>query len=292
MLAGFSRFSSTRRRTDGTQAPLRPCRPRAAWPRGATLARHRRGRAGGGLRRGRRAFLDDRQHLAAGHDRAALHPDLAHHAVGRRRDLQHHLVGLEVGEVLITARSASPGCLCQATRVASATDSGSCGTRISVLMSSFSTGSRDAGYGGPRGAACHARTPRSSWHGAQRPPAPAARARGSCRCRWRGPRPARARHRARRAGARQLLQAVADLVPGALILWLLLAPDDLARRSGSGRAPPVLLARERIQLLDAHQRHVARPSSRRALSRSKYTLPLQKTTRRTSCAAAAHPPRR
>ena len=31
-------------------------------------------------------------------------------------------------------RIASPGCLCQATRVASATDSGSCGTRISVLI--------------------------------------------------------------------------------------------------------------------------------------------------------------
>ena len=36
--------------------------------------------------------------------------------------------------------TASPGCLCQATSVASATDSGSWGTRISVVMSSFLNG--------------------------------------------------------------------------------------------------------------------------------------------------------
>src|SRR4051794_1384672 len=72
------------------------------------------------------------------------------------------------------------------------------------------------------------------------------------------------RSRRRRAGptrveelllARQrLLKAMTNLVPRALILRLFLAPDDLFRVSVTACDLRVLLDRERIQLLDAHDR--------------------------------------
>src|SRR6185312_16486637 len=58
------------------------------------------------------------------------------------------------------------------------------------------------------------------------------------------------------APERQLLQAMADLVPGALVLWLFLAPDDLACIGIAVENRLVLLGRERVQLLEADQRDV------------------------------------
>src|SRR5262249_58324465 len=55
---------------------------------------------------------------------------------------------------------------------------------------------------------------------------------------------------------RQLLQAVADLIPGALVLRLFLTPDDLARVGIAVEDRLVLLGRERIELLNADQRNV------------------------------------
>ena len=81
-------------------------------------------------------------------------------------------------------------------------------------------------------------------------------------------------------------QPVADLVPGALVLRLFLAPDDFARLRIAAQHALVCLHRERIELLDAHDGDVlSAPSARRAFSRSKYTLPLQNTTRCT-CAGS------
>src|SRR6516225_8838284 len=57
--------------------------------------------------------------------------------------------------------------------------------------------------------------------------------------------------------AHVLLQAVTDLVPGALVLRFLLAPDYLAQVGIAVEDRLVLLARERIELLDAHQRDIA-----------------------------------
>ena len=51
---------------------------------------------------------------------------------------------------------------------------------------------------------------------------------------------------------------MADLVPGALVLRLFLAPDDLARVRVVRERRRVILGRERIELLDAHDRDVAR----------------------------------
>ena len=56
----------------------------------------------------------------------------------------------------------------------------------------------------------------------------------------------------------RILQAVADLVPGALVLRLFLAPDDLARVRVMRERCRVVLGREWIELLDAHDRDVAR----------------------------------
>src|SRR6185369_17871859 len=56
--------------------------------------------------------------------------------------------------------------------------------------------------------------------------------------------------------AREILQAMADLEPGALILRFLLAPDELARVAVSIQNRRVLLGREGIELLDAHDSHV------------------------------------
>src|SRR5688572_16805874 len=52
------------------------------------------------------------------------------------------------------------------------------------------------------------------------------------------------------------LQPVAYLVPGALVLRLLLAPDDLTRFRIAVEDRLVLLGRERIELFDADQRDV------------------------------------
>ncbi len=57
--------------------------------------------------------------------------------------------------------------------------------------------------------------------------------------------------------AERLLQAVADLVPGALVLRLFLAPHHLAGVRIVAQRRRVVLARERIELLDAHDRDVA-----------------------------------
>src|SRR5262249_30623644 len=55
----------------------------------------------------------------------------------------------------------------------------------------------------------------------------------------------------------QLLQAVADLVPRALVLRLLLTPDNLPRVRVPIEDRLVLIAGERIELLDAYERHIA-----------------------------------
>jgi hypothetical protein len=55
------------------------------------------------------------------------------HACLRCRQLEHHLVGLDVDEVFI-ARHRFATFLCQLTRVASATDSGNCGTLTSTRI--------------------------------------------------------------------------------------------------------------------------------------------------------------
>src|SRR5688572_29954789 len=47
------------------------------------------------------------------------------------------------------------------------------------------------------------------------------------------------------------LQAMADLVPGALVLRLFLAPDDVARLRVAVEYHLVVVRRERVQLLDA-----------------------------------------
>ena len=136
-----------------------------------------------------RALLDDRQHLPARHDRAALHPDLAHHAVCRRRHLEHDLVGLEVGEILI-ARMASPGLLVPGheRRI---------GDRLGQLRNAdfgahelFLMGQRRRRLSGAawparrtsagEAAWSRARNPRWRSRAAPRRRAPAARARGSC----------------------------------------------------------------------------------------------------------------
>jgi len=52
----------------------------------------------------------------------------------------------------------------------------------------------------------------------------------------------------------RLLQPVPDLVPRALVLGLLLAPDDLLRVRIPRNRARVLLDRERIELLDPHDR--------------------------------------
>ena len=49
-----------------------------------------------------------------------------------------------------------------------------------------------------------------------------------------------------------LVESVLDLVPGALILRFLLAPDDLVRGSVGRQRGLELLLRERVELLDAH----------------------------------------
>src|SRR5262245_6129075 len=49
---------------------------------------------------------------------------------------------------------------------------------------------------------------------------------------------------------------MADLIPGALILRLLLAPDDFLRVAIAPDDSSVFLDRERIELLDPHQRDV------------------------------------
>src|SRR6185503_5777991 len=53
------------------------------------------------------------------------------------------------------------------------------------------------------------------------------------------------------------LQAMSDLVPGALVLWLFLAPDDLARLCIALEDRVVVLDRKWIELLDAYNRDVA-----------------------------------
>src|SRR5690242_656234 len=55
----------------------------------------------------------------------------------------------------------------------------------------------------------------------------------------------------------RFLQAMADLVPGSLILGLFLAPDDLAGVGVTMQRGLVLLTREGIELLDTHERDVA-----------------------------------
>src|SRR5690606_31382821 len=52
----------------------------------------------------------------------------------------------------------------------------------------------------------------------------------------------------------RLLQAVPDLVPGALVLGLLLTPDDLGRIRVARDRARVLLDRKGIELLDAYDR--------------------------------------
>src|SRR5205807_1520448 len=103
-------------------------------------------------------------------------------------------------------RMGSPGCLCHATSVASATDSGSWGTRISVVMSAFSSAQRALRpRGSPRGppsrqarsvASFRARIPRSWWTRGPRPRASAARSRESWASRSPGPPPAHGRRTA------------------------------------------------------------------------------------------------
>ena len=57
--------------------------------------------------------------------------------------------------------------------------------------------------------------------------------------------------------ARELLQAMADLVPRPLILRLFLTPDDLARVRVATQDLRVFLPGESIKLLDTNERYIA-----------------------------------
>src|SRR6185437_5105790 len=61
------------------------------------------------------------------------------------------------------------------------------------------------------------------------------------------------------SSAQGLLEAMTDLVPGTLVLWLLLTPHNLARIRIPVECRLVLFGRERIELLDSHQCDVALP---------------------------------
>src|SRR6185312_750421 len=183
--------------------------------------------------------------------------------------------------------TASPGFLCQATSVASVMDSGNCGTLISVitsldciktqifwvsllswaektlrtLLSQRCRGCRLAARGGS---------------GAADEPCCLSRGILCCRGMQRGVdqrlllglvnlADARGGRRRRRAAgvehdaplAQRLLQAVADLVPGALVLRLLLTPHHLTQIRIACEHRLVVLGRERVELLDAYQCHIA-----------------------------------
>src|SRR5438034_2243730 len=165
---------------------------------------------------------------------------------------------------------ASPGCLCHVTSVASAMDSGSCGTRISVVMNAFSWGRRHGrgrrrrrrGRRWRRGSGRQTRGLTRGFLGGGRMQLGGHEGLlldfvdlGDTRRRRRGRPAAGVQHRA--ASRHQFLQTMTDLVPGALILRFLLAPHDLARVGVAVEHRLVLIAREGIELLDAHQRHVA-----------------------------------
>src|SRR5690606_25449956 len=141
----------------------------------------------------------------------------------------------------------SPTFLCQAAMVASATDSGRTGTLISVailqlpgsnanegrgLFGRHALGRVDQGIGDQRGLLFDVVVEVAH----------------------------RRRGRTGAAGVVQLLafgqaelQVVLDLVPGALVLRLFLAPDDVGVLAEAGQLGRQQLARERVQLLHADQ---------------------------------------
>ncbi len=80
--------------------------------------------------------------LAARHDGAVVGHDLSDDPVRGRRHLEDDLVGLEVHEVLVAGVRPLPAFLCHATSVASATDSGNCGTLTSMLTGVLPQASR------------------------------------------------------------------------------------------------------------------------------------------------------
>ena len=179
------------------------------------------------------------------------------------------------------APTRSPGCLRQATRVASATDSGSAGTLISRLMTQFFASA----------AGCRLRCGLLDCRGFER----GAHRERCCSASWIFARPVRRRRRGHAAGvvapagARPpALQLVADLVPGALVLRLFLAPDDLAGPAGSAPASPRYSSPGRDRAARCARCATSLQLGARAApsSRSKYTLPLQKTTRSHLCGLA------
>src|SRR5690606_17272475 len=142
-------------------------------------------------------------------------------------------------------RTGSPGFLCQLTRVASVTDSGSCGTLTSMLTVP------------PR---------RSSPLRERRLPfACVGRERGRHqRLLLTHVQRVDARRRRRRTGTagveelmlvrQRLLQTVADLIPRALVLRFFLTPYDLRRVRIAADRPCIFFHRERIELFDPHDR--------------------------------------
>src|SRR6188768_551324 len=158
--------------------------------------------------------------------------------------------------------TASPAFLCQFTSVASATDSGSFGTFISVLMKTRASGRSGALAQGRRsssrgsigsGARCRV-TRRGTQRGIDQFAllgfVDLSDAGGRCR-------------RMAASGIQQgmavllqtAFQAMPDRVPGALVLRLFLAPDDFARLRIAAQHGLVGLTGEGIQLLDAYQRN-------------------------------------
>ena len=133
---GSSCFSSTMRRTEGASLPLSlaaAARRLAAAASGGWERRARRAAALAGADSRQRALFQHGQHLAAGHRGASDDPS----------SLSTPFTGAGTSSTTLSvSRSARfssrvtdwPACLCQVTSVASATDSGSCGTLISMAM--------------------------------------------------------------------------------------------------------------------------------------------------------------
>ncbi len=141
MAAGSSRFSSTRRRTEGLSLP-------ASLPSVSGAAALAAGAAAGGALAVAAAAGAGALGVAAAPSSitASTWPLLTTVPLATRSSRTTPLAGAGTSRTTLSVsrsarfssrRIASPGCLCQVTRVASATDSGSCGTRISVVMSAF-----------------------------------------------------------------------------------------------------------------------------------------------------------
>ena len=142
---------------------------------------------------------------------------------GRTLHLEDDLVGLEVDEVLVAADRVA-GLLVPRDQVASATDSGSCGTRLrSSCVLPGVGGTQPGGRRAAAGASC-------AWAvAAQRRHESLLLSLWSCGMPVAGRPTVRGRPYSSSRAAERLLQAVADLEPRALVLRLLLAPDDVPR---------------------------------------------------------------